>query len=54
MKAEVRQTQAAVSSSTSNVHTLIEKSEKLRDLIKDLKKSVTNESQKSKIMILKS
>ncbi len=48
LKAEVNQAKAVVSSSTGDVQSLIEKSEKLKELISYLKKNVTNESQKSK------
>jgi len=48
LKAEVHQTKAIVSSSTGDVQSLIDKSEKLKEIITYLKKNVTNESQKSK------
>jgi len=47
LKAEVSQTRAIVSSSTGDVQSLIDKSEKLKEIITYLKKNVTNDSQKS-------
>jgi len=49
LKAEVNQTRAIVSSSTGDVQSLIDKSEKLKEIITYLKKNVTNDSQKTEI-----